>query len=74
VYTLPVDQEPLLRQVERLQGWVAMGGFVVPLEQAKQGVLGAQKDAQTQKIPTLAQTLAEVRQSRQSSEIPQVDG
>ena len=62
-----VDPATLQRQAERLQGWVAMGGFVISLEQAKRGVLGAEEDARTQRTHSLSQTLAEVRLSRQSS-------
>jgi hypothetical protein len=44
-----------------------MGGFVISMEQAKRGVLGAEEDARTQRVPTLLQTLAEVREGRRSS-------
>jgi hypothetical protein len=62
-----VDQTALQRQAERLKACAAMGGFVITLEQAKRAVLEAEEDLRTGRVPTLAQTLAEVRQSRQSS-------
>jgi len=66
-YILLVDPTTLLRQAERLQGYAAMGGFLITLDQARRGVLEADEEIRLGRLPTLAQTLIEVRQSRQVS-------
>ena len=67
MYSVIVDAETLQRQALRLQGIARMGGFDVTLDEAKRGVLGAEEDSENQKVPSLLQTLAEIRRSQRPS-------
>ena len=61
-YFLPMDDTTLQRRAERLKGFAAMGGFVVSVEQAKNGVLRAEERNRTGTSFTFAQAMAQVRQ------------
>jgi hypothetical protein len=54
-----VDQTTLQRQAERLKGYAAMGGFVISIEQAKRGVLGAEEDDALLMSPLMLHSSAE---------------
>ncbi len=56
-----MNEATLQQQAERLKAFAAMGGFSVTLAEAQQGVLDAEVADRNGILPSLAQTLAQIR-------------